>query len=73
MIFLIFLASVVATEWIVRRQPASPQGNSGNPSTGIARDAAGAAADIASLARALATESCTAETMQTTTSKRVPS
>lgn len=56
MVFLIFLASVVAMEWIVRRQPGlSPQNR---PLPGaedkIEAPAATSSADIASLAKALA-------------------
>ena len=78
MVFLIFLASVVAMEWIVRRQPGIPHQDGGSTIAGQTRDlpAATASTDIACLARALASEgrgTNPAQAAEPVVSKRVPS
>jgi hypothetical protein len=78
MVFLIFLASAVAMEWIVRRQPGIPLQDRGSTSAMEQREVSTdtASTDIACLARALAVEGRGAKPMvlaEPAPSKRVPS
>jgi hypothetical protein len=78
MVFLIFLASVVAMEWIVRRQPGIRQQDRriASAEDTIAAPTAIASTDIACLAKALADQGRGAKPMpaaERVVSKRAPS